>query len=251
MTLRQVNELRLAQSEIRRLVESRMGEIVEYLAGVPGLTPQQFRNALIVQTNLVVSQYGDIAASMAAEWFDDIRVSEGVVGSFRATPQASPYGADAVDGMVRRAVGPMFDDVPDVAAVMRTVAPNAGKYVLGAARETVRRNSFIDPRGTGFQRVARPGACDFCLMLVGRGAVYKKETAFFASHGDCNCAAVPSWDRDAPEVDVDLYQASRRTTGMNEAARRQHNDAIRSYLDANKKSIEDYRSELNQVQLAA
>ncbi len=35
------------------------------------------------------------------------------------------------------------------------------------------------------------------------------------------------------------------------AARRKHNDAIKSYLDANKKSIEDYRSELNQVQLAA
>jgi len=88
-------------------------------------------------------------------------------------------------------------------------------------------------------------------MLVGRGAVYKRESAFFASHGDCNCAAVPSWDRGAPEVDVELYSASRRTTGMNEAAKRKHNDAIHSYLNANKKSIEDYRSELNRVQLAA
>lgn len=250
MTLRQANELRLAQAEVRRLVESRMNEIVAYLAGRPDLTPAQFRNSLITQTNLVVSQYGEIAASMAAEWFDDIRLSEGVRGSFRALPQSSPY-EDAVEGMVRRAVGPMFDEVPDVSAVMLTVAQSAGKYVLAASRETVRRNSFIDPRGTGFQRVARPGACDFCIMLVGRGAVYKKETAFFASHGDCNCAAVPSWDRDAPEVDVDLYEASLRTTGMSESARRKHNDVIKSYLDANKKSIEDYRSELSQVQLAA
>ena len=250
MTLQQANELRSGQVEIRRLVEARMNEIVDYLAGVPGLTPQQFRNSLITQTNLVVSQFGDVAASLAAEWYDDIRVSEGVRGSFRALPQPSPY-ADAVEGMVRRGVGPMFDEVPDVSAVMRTVAQNTAKYVLAASRETVRRNSFIDPRGTGFQRVARPGSCDFCLMLVGRGAVYKKETAFFASHGDCNCAAVPSWDRGAPEVDVALYTASRRTTGMNDAARRKHNDAIRSFLDSNKKSIEDYRSELNQVQLAA
>ncbi len=251
MSLQQANELRLGQVEIRRLVEARMGEIVDYLAGVPGITPQQFRNSLIVQTNLVVSQYGDVAASMAAEWYDDIRVSEGVRGSFRALPQDSPYDSAAVDGMVRRAVAPMFDEVPDVSAVMRTVAQNAGKYVLGASRETVRRNSFIDPKGVGFQRVARTGACDFCLMFVGRGAVYKKETAFFAAHGDCNCAAVPSWDRDAPEVDVELYEASKRTTGMSERARSRHNEAIRSYLDANKKSIEDYRSELNQVQLAA
>ena len=251
MTLRQANELRLAQSEIRRLVEARMSEIVDYLAGVPDLTPQQFRNSLIVQTNLVVSQYGDVAASMAAEWFDDMRLSEGVRGYFRALPQPSPYAADAVEGMVRRAVAPMFEEVPDVAAVMRTVAQNAGKYVLGASRETVRRNSFIDPKGVGFQRVARPGACDFCLMLVSRGAVYKKETAFFASHGDCNCAAVPSWDRDAPEVDVALYSASRRTTGMSDRARAAHNKTITDYLDANRRSIEDYRSELNRVQLAA
>ncbi len=244
MTLQQANELRLGQVEIRRLVEARMNEIVDYLAGVPGLTPQQFRNSLIVQTNLVVSQFGDVAASLAAEWYDDIRVSEGVVGSFRATPQASPYGADAVDGMVRRAVGPMFDEVQDLAAVMRTVSQNAGKYVLGASRETVRRNSFIDPRGTGFQRVARPGACDFCIMLVGRGAVYKRETAFFASHGDCNCAAVPSWDPDAPEVDVELYEASRRTTDMSDAERSRHNSAIRDYMEHNRDDIDEYRKSL-------
>lgn len=251
MTLRQANELRLAQSEIRRLVEARMSEIVDYLAGVPGLTPQQFRNSLIVQTNLVVSQYGDVAASMAAEWYDDMRLSEGVRGSFRALPQPSPYDADAVEGMVRRAVAPMFDEVPDVTAVMRTVAQNAGKYVLGASRETVRKNSFIDPKGVGFQRIARPGACDFCIMLVGRGAVYKKETAFFASHGDCNCAAVPSWDRGAPEVDVDLYEASKRTTGMSESALKRHRSTVDAYLEANRKAITDYRTELNQVQLAA
>lgn len=251
MTLRQANELRLGQAEIRRLVESRMNEIVDYLAGRPGLTPQQFRNSLISQTNLVVSQYGDIAASMAAEWYEDIRISEGVRGTFRALPQASPYDSDAVEGMVRRAVGPMFDESPDVAAVMRTVAQNAGKYVLAASRETVRKNSFIDPRGAGFQRIARPGSCDFCLMLVGRGAVYKRETAFFASHGACNCAAVPSWDRGAPEVDVALYEASKRTTGMSEKARSAHSRSVQSYLDANRQSIEDYRSELNSVQLVA
>lgn len=251
MSLAQANELRLGQVEIRRLVESRMNEIVDYLAGRPGLTPQQFRNSLIVQTNLVVSQYGDVAASMAAEWYEDIRLSEGVRGSFRALPQSSPYGSDAVDGMVRRAVAPMFDEVPDVSAVMRTVAQNAGKYVLGASRETVRRNSFIDPRGAGFQRIARPGACDFCLMLVGRGAVYKKESAFFASHGDCNCAAVPSWDRGAPEVDVALYEASKRTTGMSEPVLRRHRATVNAYLESNRQAIADYRADLGKVQLAA
>ena len=251
VSLSQANELRLAQAEMRSLVEARMNEIVAYLASRPNLTPEQFRNSLISQTNLVVSQYGSVAASLAAEWYEDIRATEGVRGNFRALPQASPYGDDSVEGMVRRAVSPMFTDSPDVAAVMLTVSQNAGKYVLGASRETIRRNSFIDPGGTGFQRIARPGSCDFCIMLAGRGAVYKKETAFFASHGDCNCAAVPSWDRDAPEVDVTLYTASRRTTGMSESARKAHNAAIRDFMSSNRKAIDDFRSELNTVLLAA
>lgn len=244
VSLAQSEELRLAQAEIRRLVESRMNEIVEYLASRPGLTAEQFRNSLLSQTKLVVTQYGDVAASVAAEWFDDMRALEGVAGSFRATPFASPYDDAAVDGMVRRAVAPMFSESPDVAAVMRTVAQSAGKYVLGASRETIRRNSFIDPKGHGFQRVARGETCDFCLMLVGRGAVYKRETALFASHGDCNCAAVPSWDADAPEVDVRLYRASERTTGMSDAQRARHNALIRDYIADNRQALDEFRSEL-------
>ena len=244
MSLAQAEELRLGQAEIRKLVEARMNEIVEYLAGRPNLTTEQFRNSLLSQSKLVVSQYGDVAASMAAEWFDDVRAAEGVAGSFRAAPFASPYDESAVDGMVRRAVGPMFADVPDVSTVMRTVAQNTGKYVLGASRETIRRNSFIDPNGHGFLRVARGETCDFCLMLVGRGAVYKKESAFFASHGDCNCAAVPSWDADAPEVDVRLYQASQRTTGMKPVQREKHNALIQSYIADNRQAFDEFRTEL-------
>lgn len=232
VSVAQANQLRAGQSEIRELVEGRMRRIIDYLADQPNLTPVQFRNSLMSQTNLVVSQYGDIAASMAAEWYEDIRLSE-VADRFRAIPGQSAYGPDAVDGMVRRAVNPFFGENPDLSAVMRTVEHNAGKYVLSAARETVRRNTFRDPAASGWQRITRHGSCEFCRMLAGRGAVYMRETAFFASHGACNCAAVPSFDRDAPEVDVALYEASRRTTGMTPEQRRSHNELIRNYIEAN------------------
>ncbi len=226
-------QLRRGQEEIRKLVEGRMNTWAERILADTSLNPGQIRNALIEQTKFVVTQYGDVAASMAAEWYDDIRATEGVGGNFRAVTAASPYDDDAVDGMVRRAVGPLFTQAPDVSAVMLTLATNAGKYVLGAARETVRRNTFRDPYASGWQRVARGGACKFCLMLVGRGGVYRKETAFFASHGDCNCAAVPSFDSHAPEVDVAIYRASVRTTGMSPAQKDRHNTAIREYIAAN------------------
>lgn len=235
-------ELRRGQEEIRKLVEGRMATWVEQIASYPNLTPGQIRNALIEQTKFVVAQYGDVAASMAAEWYDDIRLTEGVAGKYRAVTAASPYQADAVDGMVRRAVGPLFGEVPNVDAVVLAIATNTGKYVLGASRETVRRNSIRDPFASGWQRVARGEACDFCLMLVGRGGVYKKSTAFFASHGDCNCAAVPSFDRSAPEVDVKLYSASRRTTGMSRSQRSSHNELIRNYITDNQPEFAALRS---------
>lgn len=68
-------------------------------------------------------------------------------------------------------------------------------------------------------------------MLAGRGAVYKEATVHFASHGDCNCAAVPSWDQNAPEVDVSLYKASQRTSTMTPAQRESHNALIQRAID--------------------
>lgn len=232
VTLAQATELRLGQAEIRRLVEDRMMEIVEYLAKRPNLTPEQFRNSLISQTNLVVSRYGDVAASMAAEWYEDIRLTE-LGGSFRATPAASPYRADAVDGMVRRSVATLFTDTPDLAAVMQTVSSNAGKYVLGASRETVRKNTFADDKADGWRRVTRTGSCKFCRMLEGRGGVYRRESAFFASHLECNCAAVPSFDPSAPEVDVEVYKVSVRTTHMKPAEKALHNLRIQNFIAEN------------------
>jgi hypothetical protein len=68
-------------------------------------------------------------------------------------------------------------------------------------------------------------------MLHGRGAVYRESTAHFAAHKSCDCAAVPSWDPDAPEVDVRLYEASKRTTGMSEAEKARHNALIQRAID--------------------
>lgn len=240
----QADDLRLAQAELRRLVEAKMNEIIEYLAGRPDLTPEQFRNSLIAQTNLVVSQFGEVAASMAAEWYEDVRLADGIRDAYRAVPFPSSYGAAEVEGTVRRGVATMFTEEPDVSEVMRAVSSTAGKYVVDAARETVRRNTFRDPRADGWRRVARGETCDFCLMLVGRGGVYRRETVLFASHKKCDCAAVPSFDPGAPEVDVKAYEASARTSRMSEEQRLRHRARVRDWLSANKGGLDAYRDEL-------
>ncbi|WP_353809084.1 hypothetical protein [Agromyces sp. SYSU T00194] len=180
----------------------------------------------------IVERYGEAGAAFAAEWYDDARATVQASGRFRAELFASSY-LDAVDGTVQRALFQQVvsDDPDDVtAAIIKTLQSTIPKYTLDAPRRTIMQNTSRDPQAQGWQRVTRAGACSFCDMLAGRGGVYKRETVHFASHGDCNCGAVPSWDPSAPEVDVELYEASKRTTRMSDSQRAAHNKAIRDYL---------------------
>jgi hypothetical protein len=212
--------LRQAQIGVRRLVER---DLAEFFGSLNLGRPEAARDALLGFVPVLVAQYGESAASVAADWYDDVRASERVPGRFRALMQESPYQS-AVTDTVRRAAGALFSDNPG--ATLLALSATTGKYALAAGRETITASTARDPRASGWQRVTRGGACGFCRMLAGRGAVYRDGTAHFASHGDCNCAAVPSWDPDAPEVDVTLYRASQRTTNMTPAQRERHNALI-------------------------
>lgn len=66
----------------------------------------------------------------------------------------------------------------------------ATRLVLDAGRDTIRQTVVNDPATAGWRRVTA-GGCDFCRMLAGRGAVYREETAEFASHDHCACSAEP------------------------------------------------------------
>lgn len=228
-------ELRKALIGVRALVDR---DLTAFFASLNLDRPESARDQLLEFVPLLVAEYGDVAASFAADWYDEMRDSESVPGRFRAAEQASPY-SDATDGLVRRAAGALFTDAPADALV--TLTASAGKYALAAGRQTIVTATDLDPRASGWKRVTRSGACGFCRMLAGRGGVYKERTAHFASHGDCNCASVPDWDPNAPEVDVTLYEASRRMTALREraaagdasAARRieQHNALIHRAIE--------------------
>lgn len=216
---------RQAQVGVRALVESDLSRFWSY---VDLSDPERAARAVREYVPLLVRRYGSAAADLAAEWYEVQRDLAGVAGRFVAEPVASPY-TDAVDGMVRRAVGGLW--TPDPSSTLTTLSASAGKYVLAAGRATIAHNVGRDPSAAGWQRVTRAGSCGFCTMLANRGAVYKRDTVHFASHGHCNCAAVPSWDQSAPEVDVRTYEASRRTTGFTPEQREAHNALIRRAVE--------------------
>src|SRR5665647_2368059 len=198
--------LRLAQEGVRALL---LRDLDAFWSSLNLGDAARTRDALLKYVPLLVKQYGESAAVVAADWYDEVRATEGIPGRFRASMMPSPY-QDAAEPTARRAAGALFTARPDDA--LTSLESAVGKYALAAGRSTITTSSSRDPQSSGWQREVRSGGCDFCKKLAGRGGVYKEATAHFAAHGHCHCAAVPSWDANAPEVDASTYKASERKT---------------------------------------
>jgi Papain fold toxin 1, glutamine deamidase len=67
------------------------------------------------------------------------------------------------------------------------------RFLMDAQRQVIMDGAVHDPGVRGWRRVGF-GGCDFCDMLIDRGAVYTQATAFFASHDRCRCSAEPEND---------------------------------------------------------
>ncbi len=165
----------------------------------------------------LVSQYGDIAATVAADWYEELREAEGVDGIFRA-PLAPSVPLDQVNGRIgyaTRASGPLF--LGDSATLTAFMSLMANEYALQPGRDTVMQAAHRD--NAAYARVPERGACKFCLMLASRGFVYSKDTVGDSKkfHGKCRCTAMPVWDEIRARVEYgydptalyDQYRAKR------------------------------------------
>ncbi|GMA33514.1 hypothetical protein [Litorihabitans aurantiacus] len=219
-----VAELRAAQQGLVRLTDA---DITEFFRSMDLRRPEQTRDLLIEFVALLVAQNGLAGAAAAADWFEEAREAERVPGTYRAGP-ADLALEDDVESAVRYSAGHLWSPTPEL--MLPSMLKEVSKLVLAPARETVVRSSEDDRRAVGWQRVTRAGSCKFCRMLASRGAVYRERTVDFAAHGFCGCAAIPSWDQDAPEVDVRAYSASARTAGMTPTQRAAHDARVRRYV---------------------
>lgn len=240
-------QFRLAQVGIGSLVER---DLASFWGSLDLARPELARDALLEFVPSLVQTYGEHAAVVAADWYDEQRALAGVPGRFRAV-MFVPETGTVTERTVRRAAEALFSDNPG--GTLWMINGKATKYALAGSRQTIITATEQDPRTAGWQRVTRPGACDFCKMLAGRGGVYKRTTVAFAAHGGarggkCRCAAVPSWDQDAPEVPAEAYRESERAyrlppeklVAINSRSRRRaagdvlqsHRDRTRKYLNA-------------------
>lgn len=209
-------------------------------SSLAGASAEVSRDALLEVAPGLVDRHGALVAAGSAEWFERVRRSE-VGGSFAARLGVLP-DPDVVRRNVRWAAGALFED--GRVSPFETLAGSLSRQVLDVGRGTIRENVNRDPRAVGWNRIARADGCDFCVMLAGRGGVYKKATADFASHDHCKCRAAPSWDPTAPEVDARAYEASKKTSGMSPAQKARHQKNVNEWLDANRWRLDELRAEL-------
>lgn len=221
-----IAEFRAAQAAIGSLA---LADVRDFWDLLDLGRPEAARNALLEVVPAVTTQWGEVSAAQAAEWYGDMRSTVGVTGSFRPVMGATA-AVEWVQRQVRFGAQHLFTNNP--AQMLLFLEGPVIRYTLEGGRNTIIESVAADPQAVGWQRIARPDACKFCRFLMSNGAVYKTaDTGSFAAHQDCKCVAVQSWDADAPEVPARVYEASKRTSGMSQAQRERHRANIRGYLE--------------------
>lgn len=152
-------------------------------------TAVQARDALRDVLPALIDTYGLAAGTLAADWYDELRDRAAVRGRFAAIVAELPDqgGADALAGW---GVTPLFQAAPDWATARTLIEGGLQRRIANVSRFTVTNSSVKDPHAVGWQRVGL-GGCDFCAMLLDRGAVYTEATASFDSHDHCRCGSEP------------------------------------------------------------
>lgn len=160
----------------------------------------------------VVTDYGDAAATLAADWYDTLRAALGVRGRF--TAQLAPEPAEDL----LRAVSNWIVENPETAQARAEAA--AQKLIADMSRQTVAISTERDPQARGWARFTDSGACGFCRMLASRGGVYTSATVKFGSHDHCHCLAGPVWAANYREATAPYKRSPNVTDAQRRGARR-------------------------------
>lgn len=203
----------------RRVVELARQDLQDFWNLLDLSNPELVRDELLAFVPALVQQYGDVAATAAAEWYEELR-SVAVGGKYQAVT-ASGADLEAVAGSVRYAVGNVFDGAPDQALAL--INGSVQRLVQYSGRETIARNVSADRSRPRYARVPQGVTCAWCSMLASRGFVYhsKKSAGEIDGHfhDDCDCQIVPSWDKTPfidgydPDEMYGQYMAARDAAG--------------------------------------
>jgi len=148
--------------------------------------------------------WGDVAATSAADFYDEHRARSGASGSFSAV-LAESVSREQAAGSVRWVLNPgAQDDDLDLERMLGKLQGPLQRLVRQTGRRTVDQAVARDPARPRVARVPMGNeTCAFCLVLASRGPVYRSlttaghDTRF---HDFDDCEQVVVWTRDPDEL---------------------------------------------------
>lgn len=213
-----VERLTTANRDIRALVLAELGTL---WAGLDTLNADGTRDALLEAVPLLVATYGEVAATVAADFYEELRDAARVAGRFTPLPVTS-FDLEALAGRIRWSVGPLYSGSPDPAGALGRLELQVDEFTLQQGRETIAESVARDPAGPRWARVPMGDTCKFCITLASRGPVYRSAESAGRGrrfHGKCDCQATPIWPNDPlpegydPDALYEQYNAARKAAG--------------------------------------
>lgn len=157
---------------------------------------QQFDTADDIRDGLqdllprLMEVYGSASASLAADWYDDLRDEAATRGRFQAIVADLP-DLGRVDSLARWAVDPLYSAEPDAATAFSKVSGGFQRIIYNADRDTITLSSTQDRRA-GWVRVGN-GGCDWCSQYLD-GEIHYVSGYDFDAHDHCQCIALPVFE---------------------------------------------------------
>lgn len=231
----EIERFRRANSELSASVRD---ALEQFFLSLDLNKPELVRDALLEYLPILTDQYGSVAATMAADWYDELRGDSGASGRFRALTAPS-VPSEAVEDKVRFLASHLW--TPDPAAMLGGLLVAADKYVKQPGRDTMASNARRE--GVRWARVPTgKKTCTWCLILASRDAVYSTKKSAGGDghkfHGACDCVATRIAkasdypDGYLPDDYYDMYLAARDEAksgdvkDIAESFRRLHPDAV-------------------------
>lgn len=184
------------------IINQKAAELMESYVERHGLGD---RKALISYAQALSDRYGEAAAALACQFYDDVAAVSGV-----DIPTAEPAETSTIQETAREVNG----------AIKRSFLPQnvgsaVGRLVKRSASDTIIKNALRD--GAEFAWIPSGDTCPFCLMLASNGWQYASKQAIRKGHAvhihqNCNCEYAIRFDRKSevegydPEVYKQAYE---------------------------------------------
>jgi hypothetical protein len=173
------SEIEEYRSTVDNLAALAVRDLSSALQSLEGQPPVTVRDSLIELFPELIQPYATASGEVSAVWYEDLR-AQALSTPFYAT--ASPeVNQERINALVRFGVKPLFGQ--SESTVLSLMGGGVQRIVTNAARETIDTNAKKDAASVSWSRVVNPGraksgkSCDFCIMLAGRGDVYRSAEA--------------------------------------------------------------------------